>query len=111
MHCGVCGTRLYEQTDNYGSFPVSADFKGWDDRTVREDRCVKDTCRDCSKTLTGVITEAANKIVAANLGRVEALRIEVADARARQAQFEKDKADFESEWHARSRSRIHAKGP
>jgi hypothetical protein len=95
VHCGVCGERLYDATENWGSFPVNADFRGWDESRI------KDTCRDCSTVLTKAVAEAANVILAAHRPRVEALRAEVAAAQERQAQYERERAAFDRDWASR----------
>lgn len=95
VHCGVCGERLYDATENWGSFPVGADFRGWDESRI------KDTCRACSTVLTKAVADAANVILAANLPRVEALRAEIAASQERHAQYERERAAFDRDWASR----------
>ena len=103
VHCGVCGQRLYDATENWGAFPVNGDFTGWSRQgTIHDEMHIKDTCRDCSVALRKVVTDAANVIVDANRARVEALCADVAAARERQAQHERARAEFERDCASRN---------
>ena len=110
VHCGVCGTRLFDATENDGSFQVTGAFTGWDgdvnEELVRYGRGpqIRDTCLDCANVLRVAITEAANVIVERHRPVVEILRAEVKAARERAAKFERDKAQFEREWAEKQRT-------
>ena len=104
VHCGVCGERLYDATENYSGFDVAEDFKGWCIGARRKTMTIDDTCIHCWRILRQAVADAANVIVAANINRVNALRAELMADMERQAKLAKDRADFESEWAARRAS-------
>ena len=104
VHCGVCGTRLFDATENGGSFQTTKAFKGWDERRPGEPPNIGDTCDGCAHILRGVVTEAANAIVERFKLQVDTLRAEVKASRERAAKFERDKAQFEREWAEKQRT-------
>jgi hypothetical protein len=106
VHCSVCGTRLYDATENDGSFSVTKDFTGWNEDGLHPPRPrIQDTCSSCAGVLREAVTRAANAIVEHHRPAVEKLRAEVRTQRERQAKFERDKIQFEHDWHAKNAGR------
>jgi len=101
VHCGVCGSRLSDASENEGSFQVTGKFLGWYTDTGKIDAQINNSCEDCARILRGVITEAANKIVESHSKTVDALRSDLHAGRELQAKRARDKAQFEREWEAR----------
>ena len=101
IHCSVCGTRLYEQTDNYGSFPSSPNFKGWNREENARQAAIADTCESCHAKLSDAIVVVANEIVAANRAVVEQRRAEFVAWREQEKEYARARAAFERDWRAR----------
>ena len=111
VHCGVCGVQIGSAPDNYGSFPATEDFKGWDCRGINgvaDDRAprINATCETCYGVLAKAVTQAANKIVTKNQTRVGNLRFDQLRQTEREARQKEEKLAFEREWAARRRSRL-----
>lgn len=109
VYCGVCGDRLLEATENYGSFQTTKEFNGFVPYNLREE-LIHDACRECACVLTRVITVAANKIVAENADRIEAIKaaqIKERDDRLK-ADIEKQKfrEEFERAWLAHEQTEM-----
>jgi hypothetical protein len=107
VHCSVCATRLYDATENEGSFQVAGTFTGWDgddEKAYGRGPRIQHTCASCAGVLREAVTKAANEIVERHRPAIEVLRAEVKAARERQAKFERDKAQFEREWAEKQRA-------
>lgn len=98
IYCGVCATRLYDGSENYGGFQVSPSFQGIYTSKYPH---INDACKSCHDILVDVITQAANKIVADNSDRVEARKNELQKHRDHEEKTRQEKLEFEQAWNAR----------
>jgi hypothetical protein len=128
VHCGTCGERLGDATENGGPFTLNGeDFGGLmlivdhrfgrhDDPgglsaaalrgAVRDGRCIiENTCEPCAATLRDAVTAAARLIAAKNQERLVPLKTEMAEFRKREARLDDEKKKFEQEW-AERRARL-----
>ena len=86
IHCGACGIRLYDATENYGGFQVNGTFSGWHQELGKSAK-LSDTCKECFDVIAKAATDAANAIVAQHASKNEQLRNELHAARAREDEF------------------------
>lgn len=104
VHCGVCAVRLFDATENEGSFQVGSLFtSGWDLKQATSGKpCyrIDDTCEDCAHVLRVAIAERAHRIAEDNQERIMTLRKACEDAREREAKAKADRAAFEASWRA-----------
>ena len=105
IYCGVCARRILSASENKGSFQVSGNFGGWDAPGGR-DR-IDDTCEDCAPVLREAVRTAAKKIASrlATSKRIAALVAEIAIAKKRQEDLDREKADFERYWREHRRKK------
>ncbi len=102
-HCGVCACKLYDATENYGSFPVSVSFVGWN-TTKLGGRCViSDTCETCHKKLSEAVAKIANKISAKHADKVTAMSREMETYQEAEKRVKEEKVAFEKAWNKRRR--------
>jgi hypothetical protein len=106
VHCGACGKRLSSAMENYDSFQVDEDFKGWDVNEQTGYAAIKDTCASCASVFREAITHLANEIVEKNIDTVSRLRKEIEDHRAYVAKLKKEKEQFERDWVAHKMENI-----
>lgn len=105
VHCSVCGTRIYEQWDNCGSFPSSPNFNGWNREENATHAVISETCVGCYDQLRAAVVEVANRIVADNQAVVDQRRAELVKWQEREKEYARAKAAFEREYRARQPDR------
>ena len=119
VHCSICASRISCAPDNYGRYPTTEAFKGWDtagdgygaDKYQKAGKPnINDTCEDCYRILQIVhdkyvleLTEVANFIVERNQERVDKLKAEIQAEKDRQTKFDRDKRAFENDWYTRNK--------
>lgn len=105
VHCGACGVRLCDATENYGGFPTTPSFNGWRRELGADRAIIADTCERCHARLAAAVVTAANEIVAAHQATIDALRADLAAQRAREAAYDQERAaalaEFERGWRGR----------
>jgi len=98
VHCGACGTRLADATENYGGFAVNSGFNGWNQEPGGRASVLHDTCKTCWLAIAAAATETANRIVAANKDTHDRLRAELHEQRDAEADFKQAEAAFHANY-------------
>lgn len=102
LYCSVCGTRIFEQIDNFGAFQSSPRFNGWDRREGTTHAVITDTCESCYMQILAAVVAVANKIVADNQAVVDQRRAELVAWQRRETSYAEARAAFEREWRAKA---------
>ena len=101
VHCSVCGTRIYEQTDNFGGFPSSPSFNGWNLSGHPSHPVISDTCGSCHDRLLNALVVVANEIVSDNQSVVDQRRAELVAWQEQENEYAMARAEFELNYRRR----------
>ena len=102
IYCSVCATSILSGQDNFGSIPVTREFKGWDIDPYHNPR-IDNTCFSCYNAIARFATEMANSIVDENQSRVDKRRAELAAQKATEEKRKKDEYAFLIAWEKKQR--------
>lgn len=92
VYCGICAERLYDATENYGSFRGTPELDGIYPGEIR------DTCDQCCRALAEAVTRAANTISAKHRPAINKLRTEIQIQRDREEDHRKKEEEFRRAW-------------
>ena len=99
-YCGVCADRICEQWENYGPFPTTKEFIGWDVRSDCKNPRVRDLCEDCFKAMAEAATSVANSIVEQRREQVDKLVATIKEQDAADERLRRERSEFEEAWRA-----------
>ncbi len=98
VYCGVCGDRLSDALDNWGSYMAAPTFFGWSGSKTDHGVLIPDTCQACGTLLREAIAKAATEIAAKHQLRLAKLVKEVEEQKEREKRLQQEKAEFERAW-------------